>query len=300
MIGLDNGYFSSRASFRGRNSVGRNTVDWDDWSWEDRPSLRGFWDRDMKRERFDPLYDGRHQFGGRSGAMLIDVDLKVQASYQKEPVPIVSLMSKLNGKAIIGHPIQIETLEDGSSSNLISTVDGFGNEPVENDGNTALPQAAWRTARRTANFRVPRPHLSTLDGDEAAYDFPFLDRESKPPYNKKGKFSHKAGPMRRNGPPDRKYKKMPKKGSSSLSQKTRTLSSIAIEHKLSNKQIHDSSGSQIDGLIKPESSGPTTVACIPVKLVFSRLLEKINRPPSKAAGNGALLNSDVERNPIPP
>lgn len=298
MIGLDNGYSTSRAAFRGRNSFGRN-MDWDDWSWEDRSSSKGYWD--VKRERFDPLYDGRHQFGGRS--MLIDVDLKVQASYQKEPVPIVSLMSKLNGKAIIGHPIQIETLEDGSSSNLISTMDDSGNEPIENDGNTALPQA-WRTARRTANFRVPRPHLSsTLEGDEAAYDFPFLDRESKPLYNKKGNFSHKAGHMRRNalqnsGPPsDRKYKKMPKKASSSSSQKTRTLSSIAIEHNFSNKHTHDISSSQMDGLIKPESSGPTTVACIPVKLVFSRLLEKINRPPSKAAGNGALLNSDVERNP---
>ncbi|PON62444.1 PWWP domain containing protein [Trema orientale] len=297
IIGLDNGCSSSRAAFRGRNSVGRNIVDWDDWSLEDRPSSRGYWD--IKRERFDPLYDGRHQFGGRSGSILIDVDVKVQASYQKEPVPIVSLMSKFNGKAIIGHPIQIETLEDGSSSNLISTIDDFCNEPIENDGNTALPQA-WRTARRTANFRVPRPHLSsTLDGDEAAYDFPFLDRESKPAYNnKKGNLSHKAGHMKRNVPPsDRKLKKMPKKSSSSSSQKTRTLSSIATEHKFGNKQTHDSSSSQMDGLIKPESSGPTTVACIPVKLVFSRLLEKINRPPLRAAGNGALLNSDVERNP---
>lgn len=306
MIELDNGYSSSRAAFRGRSSVGRSMIDWDDSSWEDQPSLRGYWD--SKREHFDPVYDSRYQFGGRSRSMLMDVDLKVQASYQKEPVPIVSLMSKLNGKAIIGHPIQIETLEDGSSSNLLPTMDYFGNEAIENDGSTALPQA-WRTARRTANFRVPRPHLSSaLDGDEAAYDFPFLDRETKPPSKKSnaGNFSHKPVLVRKNalnnsGPlSDRKNKKVPKKVSSSSSQKTRTLSSIAIEHNLSNKPTtHDSSSNQIDGLIKPESSvPPTTVACIPVKLVFSRLLEKINRPPSKAAAsNGALLNSDVERNP---
>ncbi|XP_024020955.1 uncharacterized protein At1g51745 isoform X1 [Morus notabilis] len=306
MIELDNGYSSSRAAFRGRSSVGRSMIDWDDSSWEDQPSLRGYWD--TKREHFDPVYDSRYQFGGRSRSMLMDVDLKVQASYQKEPVPIVSLMSKLNGKAIIGHPIQIETLEDGSSSNLLPTMDYFGNEAIENDGSTALPQA-WRTARRTANFRVPRPHLSSaLDGDEAAYDFPFLDRETKPPSKKSnaGNFSHKPVLVRKNalhnsGPlSDRKNKKVPKKVSSSSSQKTRTLSSIAIEHNLSNKPTtHDSSSNQIDGLIKPESSvPPTTVACIPVKLVFSRLLEKINRPPSKAAAsNGALLNSDVERNP---
>ncbi|XP_062119820.1 uncharacterized protein At1g51745 isoform X2 [Humulus lupulus] len=310
MFGQDIGYSSSRAASRVRNSGGHNITDWDDWSWDDRPSSKGY--RDIKKERFDPLYDGRHQFGGRSGSILIEVDVKVQARYQKEPVPIVSLMSKLNGKAIIGHPIQIESLEDGSSSNLISAMDDYGNEPMENDGNTSLPQA-WRTARRTANVRVPRPHLSsTLDGDETAYDFPFLDRENKPPpYNKKVNFSHKPGLMRRiplqnSAPPyDRKHKKMPKKTSSSSSQKTRTLSSIAIQHNFSNKQIHDFIGGsqKDDGVMKPESSsssGLTTVACIPVKLVFSRLLEKINRPPSsKAAGNAAaaLLNSNVERNP---
>ncbi|XP_030500305.1 uncharacterized protein At1g51745 isoform X2 [Cannabis sativa] len=317
MFGQDNGYSSPRAASRRRNIGGHNITDWDDWNWDERPSSKGY--RNIKREQFDPLFDGRHQFGGRSGSILIDIDVKVQARYQKEPVPIVSLMSKLNGKAIIGHPIQIETLEEGSSSNLIPTIDDYGNEPMEHDGNTALPQA-WRTARRTAKVRVPRPHLSsTLDGDETAYDFPFLDRENKPPpFNKKGNFSHKPNLIRKNphqnsaSPYERKHKRMPKKTASLSSQKTRTLSSI---HNFSNKLTHDISGSgnqKDDGVMKqPEttSSGPTTVACIPVKLVFSRLLEKINRPPStsssssssKIAGNNgataALLNSNVDRNP---
>lgn len=283
-------------------------TDWDDWTWDDRPALKGY--LDMKRERFDPLYDGRYQLGGRSRSMFIDVDLKVQASYQKEPVPIVSLMSKLNGKAIIGHPIQIEALEDGSSGNLLSTIDDFGNEAIDNDGNTALPQA-WRTARRTANVRVPRPHLSSaLDSDEAAYDLPFLDRESKPPFKRPnvGSSSHKAGVARRNvlhnsgSSSDRKFQKKASKkvswSSSQMAQKTRTLSSIAVDKGFSNKSTHDSGSCEVNGLIKPEASGPPTVACIPVKLVFSRLLEKINRPPSsKAASNAASLNSDVERNP---
>lgn len=47
--------------------------------------------------------------------MLFDVDLKVQASYQGEHVPLVSLMSRLNGKAIIGHPVQIEILKKRDS-----------------------------------------------------------------------------------------------------------------------------------------------------------------------------------------
>ncbi|ONI25859.1 hypothetical protein PRUPE_2G324000 [Prunus persica] len=277
-------------------------TDWEDSTWEDRSAWNEYWD--IKRDRFHPVYDGRYHYRRRP-RYLIDVDLKVQASYQKEPVPIVSLMSKLNGKAIIGHPIQIEALEDGSSNSLLSTVDEFGEEAVDNNGGATVPHA-WRTARRTANVRVPRPHLSSaLDGDEAADDLPLLDEESRPPFKKLnlGSFSNKATQGKRNLlhnsrlPTDRKLsKKVAKKVSLSSSQKTRTLSSIAIEQNFSNKPIHlDSSSCQREGLMKPESSGPTTVACIPVKLVFSRLLEKINRPPSKAAST-VLLNSEKERN----
>ncbi|KAL6291793.1 hypothetical protein ACE6H2_009303 [Prunus campanulata] len=277
-------------------------TEWEDWTWEDRSAWNEDWD--IKRDHFHPVYDGRYHYRRRP-RYLIDVDLKVQASYQKEPVPIVSLMSKLNGKAIIGHPIQIEALEDGSSNSLLSTVDEFGEEAVDNNGGATVPHA-WRTARRTANVRVPRPHLSSaLDGDEAADDLPFLDEESRPPFKKLnlGSFSNKASQGKRNLlhnsrlPTDRKFsKKVAKKVSLSSSQKTRTLSSIAIEQNFSNKPIHhDSSSCQREGLMKPESSGPTTVACIPVKLVFSRLLEKINRPPSKAAST-VLLNSEKERN----
>lgn len=300
-VRLDNRYSSTlRAASRSRNSIGRNLVDWDDLTWEDQPSWRGYWG--VKGERFDPYFDARQHFSGRPRSMLVNVDLKVQASYQKEPVPIVSLMSKLNGKAIIGHPIQIEALEDGSAETLLSTVD-FGIE-VFNNENTAL-QPAWRTARRTANFRVPRPHLSSaLDGDEATNDLPCVDQERRPPLKKlnAGNFIHKANLERSNlphiprPPTDKKFlRKPPKKGSLSSSQKTRTLSSIATEQTFSIKPIQDSDSSQMDGLLKSESSGPATVACIPVKLVFSRLLEKINRPPSKAASNAVLLNDDVDR-----
>ncbi|XP_050155798.1 uncharacterized protein At1g51745-like isoform X2 [Malus sylvestris] len=300
-IGLEDEYsMASRAATRSRNSVGQNMIDWEDWTWEDRSARNEYWD--IKRERFHPVYDGRHRYRRRP-KYLIDVDLKVQASYQKEPVPIVSLMSKLNGKAIIGHPIQIEALEDGSSNSLLSTVDEFG-EAIDNNGVVTLPHA-WRTARRTANVRVPRPHLSSaLDGDETADYLRFSDEESRPPFKKLniGSFSNKASQGKRSLPnssrlpTDRKFsKKAAKKVILSSSQKTRTISSIPVEQNFSNKPIHhDSSSYQRDGLIKPESSGAAkTVACIPVKLVFSRLLEKINRPPSKAV---ILLNSEKERN----
>ncbi|XP_050943993.1 uncharacterized protein At1g51745 isoform X4 [Cucumis melo] len=258
--------------------------------WEGQPALKGYWD--VK----NPLYGIPHHFGGRPRTILIDVDLKVHASYQKEPVPIVSLMSKLNGQAIIGHPIQIETLEDGFSETILS--DSLGNAPSENDGSTAL-QPAWRTARRTANVRIPRPHLPTVpDGEEAGYDS--QERKSRLKKVKTGVYLSKAGqPHIPRGPSnDRRLpKKMAKKVSLSSNQKTRTLSSIDVEQNFSNMPIHDSVSCQINGSIKPESSGPPTVACIPVKLVFSRLLEKINRPPSKATNNLVLLNNNSNRDP---
>ncbi|XP_038897414.1 uncharacterized protein At1g51745 isoform X3 [Benincasa hispida] len=266
--------------------------------WEGQPALKGYWD--VK----NPLYGLHHHFGGMPRTILIDVDVKVHASYQKEPVPIVSLMSKLNGQAIIGHPIQIETLEDGFSETILS--DSLGNALSENDGNTAF-QPSWRTARRTANVRIPRPHLPTvLDGEEAGYDSPFGDQERKSRFKrvKTGVYRQKAGQGREQphiprGPSnDRRLpKKMAKKVSLSSIQKTRTLSSIAVEQNFSNMPIHDSVTCQINGSIKPESSGPPTVACIPVKLVFSRLLEKINRPPSKATNNMVLLNNNSNRDP---
>lgn len=265
--------------------------------WEDQPALKGYWD--VK----NTLYGIRHHFGERTRTILIDVDLKVQASYQKEPVPIVSLMSKLNGQAIIGHPIQIETLEDGVSETLLP--DSLGNGPCENDGSTAL-QPAWRTARRTANVRIPRPHLpSALDGEEAGYDSPFADQERKSRFKRVNTGVHNQKASLGRGVPhiprpshDRRLpKKMAKKVSLSSNQKTRTLSSIAVEQNFSSMPIHDNSVTcQMNGL-KPESSGPPTVACIPVKLVFSRLLEKINRPPSKATYNVVLLNNNSNRDP---
>lgn len=266
--------------------------------WEDQPALEEYWGVR------NPLYGMRQHFGGRTRTILIDVDLKVQASYQKEPVPIVSLMSKLNGQAIIGHPIQIETLEEGFSETLLS--DSLGNAPSENDGSTAL-QPAWRTARRTANVRVPRPHLPTvLDGEEADCDSPFGNHQERKSRFKRVNadvYSQSSGQGRgqlhisRPSHDRRLPKKMAKKVSLLSHQKTRTLSSIAVEQNFSNMPIHDSVTCQMNGLIKPESSGPPTVACIPVKLVFSRLLEKINRPPSKSTNNVVLLNNNSNRDP---
>ena len=99
-------------------------VDCDEWAWEDQTAFKGYWEN----KGFARLYSDSYHFDGRMRSMLVDVDLKVQASYRKAPVPIVSITSKLDGKSIIGHPIQIESLKDGSSDKLFSAIDDFSNE----------------------------------------------------------------------------------------------------------------------------------------------------------------------------
>lgn len=288
-FGLEDDYSpTSKALGKCQNEISHG-VEWDEWAREDHTALKGY----SKSRGFAPLYGDRYNFDGRR-SILVDVDLKVQASYRKAPVPIVSITSKLDGKSIIGHPIQIETLKDGSSDNLFSVVD----EGIAFEGSSVLPPA-WRTARRTANFRVPRPLVLSSNGVESDADFS-IDQERNIEYKRlnDGSSSHKANLSRKSGfNEDRKpTKKMLKKVSlSSSNQKTRTLSSLSIESNHGKNQLHDRSFYQTNRLIKPEVSELTTVACIPVKLVFSRLLEKINRPPLKAASNAALSNTGVER-----
>jgi hypothetical protein len=226
--------------------------------------------------------------------MLVDVDIKVQTSYRKEPVPIVSVTSKTDGRSIIGHPIKIEALREGSTDNLFSAIDDFSNDVVGYEGNGVLPRV-WTTARRTANFRVPRPHILSSNVDE---DFS-LDQERNIDYKKLngGSSGHNASLWKKSGlnsvgpSIDKKSsKKGAKKVNLTSSQKTRTLSSLSIEDNLNRKASLTRSFYRTDKLTKPE-----VVACIPVKLVFSRLLEKINRPPLKASTNADVLNSGLER-----
>ncbi|KAJ6744019.1 T17B22.17 PROTEIN [Salix purpurea] len=160
------------------------------------------------------IFGGHNHFGGRARSMLVDVDLKVQSSYQKDRVPIVSLISKFDGKAIIGHPIPIEAVEDGLSETLFPLNDYYSNEAVDQGEST---DAA------------------------AAEDIQFMDLEKRVPFRKSsgGSFGYKANLARkslRHVPQPSANKKfprqMPKKVSSPSNQKTRTLSSIGIKQNL--------------------------------------------------------------------
>ncbi|XWS65105.1 hypothetical protein CRYUN_Cryun05aG0062400 [Craigia yunnanensis] len=214
MVGFDDrGYLRTpRDSSRSRNSFNRNIIDWEGMPWENHAAVKREWED--KLWHFDPIFAANRHFGGKRRSMLIDVDLKVQASYQKEPVPIVSLMSKLDGKAIIGHPIQIEALEDSSTETLLPTNGYFSNGLINHDGNTSLPPA-WRTAKRT-NFRVPRPHHPPFAlGSYEAAEYHSLDHEEKPSFKKYnvGSSDYKADLVKKSishvpcSPTDRKFQR---------------------------------------------------------------------------------------------
>ncbi|KAL6533427.1 hypothetical protein OROMI_027539 [Orobanche minor] len=199
------------------NHVSRSGSDFVALGWNNQSAMRGYWD-----DSHD-FSSGRHYSGG-GRSILIDVDLKVQANNYRRDVPMISLISKLNGHAIVGHPIQIEALESGLMETHVSSTDYFTPEARENP--TPLT-SVWRTGRRTANSRVPRPFSSS---------------------------THNSDGKRREIAPK------------SSNQKIRALSSLASEQ--------HQRGLRSDGLIKNENT-PPTVACIPVKLVFSRLHEEL-------------------------
>ncbi|XP_006854154.2 uncharacterized protein At1g51745 [Amborella trichopoda] len=226
----------------------RFSVDWaarassDRRSWEEATEDIGIENYNLPGFKPDQLYETTDMLE----PMLVEVDIKVQASYQGERVPLVSLMSRLNGKAIVGHPVQIEILEDGSS------------EHDRNEGR-ALPPV-WRTGRRTAMHRVPRPQVRALSPLKKASSSQFKMRFMK----------RSLSNMCRSSMGKKSQKRLLKKVGFA-SQKTRTLSSISTEKK---PKIENGDSS---GLIKDIGASPS-LSCIPVRVVFSRIKEALGGP----------------------
>ncbi|TYJ34032.1 hypothetical protein E1A91_A05G142200v1 [Gossypium mustelinum] len=150
---------------------------------------------------------------------LYNVKIEVKANYRPQHVPLVSLMSKLNGKAIIGHPLMVKVLSDDHYGNLTCEAPIKGTEKSE---------IGHLVKRKSAGGRVPRKHMKLQ--------------------------SHF---------PPRKSTKAKKSGL--LSKKTRKLSS------LTGQKIGVGDRKPVTG--KPK--GPV-IACVPIKLVFSRINEAVN------------------------
>eukprot|EP00252_Welwitschia_mirabilis_P008732 TRINITY_DN20850_c0_g1_i2.p1 TRINITY_DN20850_c0_g1~~TRINITY_DN20850_c0_g1_i2.p1 ORF type:complete len:857 (+),score=208.05 TRINITY_DN20850_c0_g1_i2:65-2572(+) len=211
---------------------------------------------------------------------LVDVDIAVQASYQGEHVPLVSLMSKLNNKAIVGHPVTVETLEDGSANAMFpesgylddSLVDVKPYYVDEFEGGALQP--VWKTARRTAMQRTRRScHLLESEDCGPSESLNYDSRQTFGSSSNRGFVNHKIEHYRRNHSYRRHSnlgKKLPKKilkKAGLSSQKTRRLSSLAVEHSRGNDR------SQFSYPLKMPDI--PIVSCIPVKLVFSRIKEAV-------------------------
>ncbi|XP_062087640.1 uncharacterized protein At1g51745-like isoform X2 [Humulus lupulus] len=155
---------------------------------------------------------------GPSDSSLHDVKVEVKANYRPPHVPLVSLMSKLNGKAIVGHPLAVEALEDGHCDTLLSRVERI---PVEGGGRMSYGK------RTSVRGRIPTKHHMIL--------------------------------QRRSPNKSTKTKK-----SGLLTKKIRKLSSLTGNKKSEERKAV---------VLKPK--GPV-IACIPLKLVFSRINEAVN------------------------
>uniref|UniRef100_A0A1D1ZC89 Uncharacterized protein At1g51745 n=1 Tax=Anthurium amnicola TaxID=1678845 RepID=A0A1D1ZC89_9ARAE len=189
------------------------------------------------------------------GSVLYDVKLEVQASYQGPRVPLISLLSKLNGKAIVGHPITVEILEDGYCNTLVghfpaaSCNIGMHHGQKENqskhkgdtvDGSLLEDGCAMVVKLQKRTGCIAKLHLATRrEPSNKLIDRSFLS----------GKKSYK---IRKSG---------------LLARKIRKLSSITVdcEHKEEKrKSVSESLGK--------------SVACVPLKLVFGRINEALSCP----------------------
>lgn len=186
-----------------------------------------------RQSRFtvNPKYDAfdfsvkHHTSVSNSG--LYDVPVEVRTNHRAQQVPFISLMSRLTDRPIIGHPVSVEVLDDGASSDLLSFSEGHSSTSELNYN--AINMSATHTAntgnRQKSRGRPPRKH------------------------HRSGRSHSKSSPKLKNGIP---------------SKKIRRLSS------LTNLRGHEETKPFVE-----KTSGPS-LACVPLKVVFSRINAALN------------------------
>ncbi|MCD7461677.1 hypothetical protein HAX54_046801 [Datura stramonium] len=166
---------------------------------------------------------------------LVDVHMTVQGTYRGEHTPLVSLMSRLNGKAIVGHPINIEVLYDSS----MLPVKKESSDQLKNI--SRMPQLVWRTSKRT-------PVCYTSSTSSSATKYENIQLSSK-------KFGDLSSQARTNGPFNSKSRGKLSKKPNMSEDKPRTL------------YLADS---RIKNAIKDDRLPCAT--CVPVKDIFIKLI----------------------------
>lgn len=164
---------------------------------------------------------------------LYDVNLEVKASYRPQHVPYISLMSKLNGQPIIGHPLTVEALDDGFCDLLIGGSDHYSSSCYLDEDEDAYAlqgvDMVYEGKPNPGGGRIPRKHIS-------------LQPRVSPCKSSK---SRKIG---------------------LLSKKIRKLSSLSGSHKQSVEEKKP---------VVKKLKGPA-IACVPLKVVFSRINAALN------------------------
>lgn len=153
---------------------------------------------------------------GYHDSSLYDVEVEANARYRPQDVPLVSLVSKWNGKAIVGHPLTVDVLNGDLQSNELNVAE----DDLSNESNVA-------EVNHVAKRKKVRRRRLTLQSRRSS-----------------------SKSRRRNG---------------LSSTKTRRLSALT-SHKL---------GATNQKLVKDKLKAPV-IACVPLKLVFSRINEAVN------------------------
>uniref|UniRef100_M4ENQ0 PWWP domain-containing protein n=2 Tax=Brassica campestris TaxID=3711 RepID=M4ENQ0_BRACM len=98
---------------------------------------------------------------------LFEVKIEVKASSNKPRVPLVSRMSELNGKAIVGHPVSVEALkEEGYCNGKLMSQDVVKAKPLlsEKKSKKRKSQAAFGKSKKksSSSVSIKIRRLSTL------------------------------------------------------------------------------------------------------------------------------------------
>lgn len=117
---------------------------------------------------------GRQPRSMSSRKLLIDIKLSLETHYEGASVPLVSLMSKANGKSIIGYPVEVEKLKNNSTEILFPVNDDAGNQMLDYKGTLLLqsfpntrsavcyrPTTQLTRSVRTTARRTPVSYLRT-------------------------------------------------------------------------------------------------------------------------------------------
>ncbi|CAL1360673.1 unnamed protein product [Linum trigynum] len=157
---------------------------------------------------------------------LYEVKLEVKSNYRPQHVPLVSLMSKFNGKAIIGHPLTVEVLGDGACDHMVgSTTTGSSVAATTSAAISEAPELGWKNSCGSGGRRGGKR------------------------ISRKRRLKRKGSKLRKSG---------------LLSKKIRKLSS------LTGKKMEGREAALV------EKANGAVIACVPLKLVFSRINEALN------------------------